>query len=498
MDSGSKSFTNMRHFVGVVEDRNDPMFLGRLKVRIYSVHTDDKGLLPTEKLPWALVLQPITSPAISGIGRSPTGVVEGTWVFGVFLDEGEYQQPLVMGSLAGNPSEEPNPGKGFHDPNGVYPKDDPGLSSLYESSVDRHARGEDAESHDLLIEKRKNKDEFGVVESAKGSKIESVLANKDDKYYEPTAWKEPHPRFGGQDDDYPEDHIQSAYPLNHTWYTEGGHLFEVDDTPDGERIHMLHSSGTLQEIQPDGNRVTKINGTDYEITLKDKDVYIRGNVNVTIDGDARLLIKGDKVEEIGGNYFLTVVGDYVKKVQGNEAKEIISDKSTQINGNKRERVSKNKDEITVGNFTESIGGKHDETINKEETVTNLDSSKRTCANNVTWLVAENIDIGAGNNVAIAAAEKMTIKSINDMKIETENNQLINVVKTQTITANTQDIDASTGTIDYNNGSIDVVSGNITDTTVTLHTHTHQTTSMDTGDGSNAGSKNTSDSPDPNT
>ena len=75
-----------------------------------------------------------------------------------------------------------------------------------------------------------------------------------------------------------------------------------------------------------------------------------------------------------------------------------------------------------------------------------------------------------------------------MKIKSVGNQTVESEATQAILA-------PTGTIDYNNGSIDVVSGNITDTTVTLHTHTHKTTSMDTGDGANSGEKNTSDAPD---
>ena len=108
MDSGVASFTNMRHFVGVVEDRVDPQQLGRVKVRIYSVHNEDKSEVAIDHLPWAMVLNPITSASMSGVGRSPTGIVEGTWVFGLFLDENEYQMPLVLGTLIGNPQDPPS------------------------------------------------------------------------------------------------------------------------------------------------------------------------------------------------------------------------------------------------------------------------------------------------------------------------------------------------------------------------------------------------------
>ena len=34
------------YFFGVVEDRNDPLKTGRLRVRIVGVHTQDKNVLP--------------------------------------------------------------------------------------------------------------------------------------------------------------------------------------------------------------------------------------------------------------------------------------------------------------------------------------------------------------------------------------------------------------------------------------------------------------------
>lgn len=87
-------------WIGVVEDRMDPEKMGRLKVRIYGYHTDNKVILPTKDLPWATPIQPITSAAISGIGLSPIGPIEGTWVIGFFLDGEDMQQPAVFGTIA--------------------------------------------------------------------------------------------------------------------------------------------------------------------------------------------------------------------------------------------------------------------------------------------------------------------------------------------------------------------------------------------------------------
>ena len=41
---------------GVVEDRNDPLKLGRCRVRILGYHTDNKQDIPTATLPWPVVV----------------------------------------------------------------------------------------------------------------------------------------------------------------------------------------------------------------------------------------------------------------------------------------------------------------------------------------------------------------------------------------------------------------------------------------------------------
>ena len=67
-------------FVGVVEDLNDPNKVGRVKVRCLGYHTKFLNKLPTADLPWAHVMNPITSATVSGVGHTPLGAVEGTWV----------------------------------------------------------------------------------------------------------------------------------------------------------------------------------------------------------------------------------------------------------------------------------------------------------------------------------------------------------------------------------------------------------------------------------
>jgi hypothetical protein len=86
-------------WIGVVEDRFDPQQLGRVRVRIVGIHSDDKEILPTKDLPWAIPMQPSTSAAISGIGSTPLGLLPGTWCIGFFIDGNDMQQPVIMGTI---------------------------------------------------------------------------------------------------------------------------------------------------------------------------------------------------------------------------------------------------------------------------------------------------------------------------------------------------------------------------------------------------------------
>jgi hypothetical protein len=91
---------NVRWFIGVVEDnKTDPEQLGRVRVRIFGLHNPYLDEVPTDKLPWATVLIPGHFGGVSGIGRSPTGIEQGCWVFGMFMDGKHSQNPVVFGTI---------------------------------------------------------------------------------------------------------------------------------------------------------------------------------------------------------------------------------------------------------------------------------------------------------------------------------------------------------------------------------------------------------------
>jgi uncharacterized protein (TIGR02594 family) len=102
-------------FIGVVEDVDDPLQLGRARVRINNVHSSSRTILPTDKLPWATPVQSIASAAVLEKGLSPTGLLTGSTVVGFFADGQSAQHPLIFGTFAGNQSFPDNDSK--HDVN---------------------------------------------------------------------------------------------------------------------------------------------------------------------------------------------------------------------------------------------------------------------------------------------------------------------------------------------------------------------------------------------
>lgn len=87
-----------RWFVGVVKSINDPLELGRLKVRIYGVHPEHTLDVSDDDLPWAQVVVPITEGGSSGIGTN-VGIKPQAQVYGIFLDGKNSQLPLILGSI---------------------------------------------------------------------------------------------------------------------------------------------------------------------------------------------------------------------------------------------------------------------------------------------------------------------------------------------------------------------------------------------------------------
>ena len=334
-------------FNGVVEDRQDPQKLGRLRVRCVGIHTDNKDDLPTEDLPWSQLIHPITSSGISGLGSSPGFIVEGAWVFGYFRDGNNMQEPMIMGTLPGKPSELADSSKGFYDPNGVYPK--------YKDEVDtnRLAVNDTAAPH-LGLELRKLTRKTGVPTADFDplditQHISSAIEASDSD-----TW------------DQPAIQYNAAYPYNHVFESESGHITEIDDTKDNERLFTSHRTGTSQEINPDGSQVNIIKGDHYNIVSGKRQAIIEGNADLTIGGRHKIYINKNGEEnnhydiQIGPNASVNIQidkGDMnVVLKDGKLNTNVAGDYNMKIGGNMNLDVRGNKNETVSGSKTSNTSG----------------------------------------------------------------------------------------------------------------------------------------------
>jgi len=181
---------------------------------------------------------------------------------------------------------------------------------------------------------------------------------------------------GGQWNE-PETPYAAVYPRNHVYESEGGHLREMDDTPNAERIHERHASGTGYEIHPNGSKVTRVKKDNYEIITNDDYCHIQGISRHTVDKGVRVRVNAEgalgnnynievgqgsnvNIEVNGGNINLTTLGsgqedagDININASRNLNMQVGGDMNVNVIGNAIENVGKKKDEFVVEGNTKT-------------------------------------------------------------------------------------------------------------------------------------------------
>jgi len=382
-------------WIGVVEDRHDPLYLGRCKVRCLGWHTEDKKLMPTEGLPWAFPLMPITSASQTAVGQAPVGPVEGTWVMGFFKDGKTAQDPVMMGTLPGIPELDTRSiytlTQGFYDSraydNAIEENEHIFSGTAFQKKIRSLINGADnqrasdkvpREPEDLsfnngpvVITEQQQISPYpdfnylnqpttpplarGFYDSSSGLRTQDNLKTVESRF-SILGRKRKSIKDGGHRDiptsgqitghqgpikrmkidtstaeevgatstrsqekfkvprnlptittfGEPETPYNARYPYNHVTQTESGHVFELDDTPDSERIHLYHRSGSFTEYHPDGTVVNKSTNKLYNIIHDNLYQHVSNHKMETIDGSFQLYV--NKSASGRDSNFITKVG----------------------------------------------------------------------------------------------------------------------------------------------------------------------------------------------
>ena len=460
-------------FTGVVEDRNDPDALGRVRVRCLGFHTEDLNDIPTKDLPWATVMHPVTDPSMQGLGNSPSFLVGGSWVVGFFADAREKQQPIIIGSLPGIPEDEPDFKEGFNDPRspyseqpeyagtpayGPYPVDgeEYEMSSgheLGESDTNRLAQGETSETHSSLVSRRISRQTNIPIATQPYLSTVSDEAVQETR----TTFDEPHPKnidFETLDEEG-SNYISALYPYNHVFESEAGHITEVDDTPNAERTFRQHSSGTYEEVIADGTKTVKVIGDNYELIMGGSNVYVSGAVNLTIGGDVRHLVKGNYHLEVEGNYTQKIHKNMRTKIGageigGNLEEEIKGTHSFNISQAVKGRIGEDVNVTTEGDETRINNGKFDLVAKRDiSAITTggkmlLNASGNVSIDTVSGIMA----LKSGTTLNMKSAQKMTITSEADIDMDSTTETDITAGTLMDLNAGSE-IDADAPTINLN-------------------------------------------------
>jgi hypothetical protein len=336
-------------WVGFVEDRMDPLKLGRLKIRCVGWDADNKMQLSTDALPWAQVAFPVNN-------VNPYVPKEGDMVLGFFADGESAQQRIVFGQFPSIPLKEANAEEAFSDPRedsiladaprppeskeyiedgtGIVitekPQADPNPIYLDEPTTSRIARNDAETITETFIQERKD----NVVKEIKTYNKEEELSN----------WDEP------------ETLYDAVYPYNNVMETESGHVVEYDDTPGAERIHIAHRNGSFTEWYPDGDRVEKITKDKYTIVMADDHLYVMGSCKITVQGDAEIYVQKNIYATVDENLTAYVVGNVDAQVDGNVTALVKGDVEATVNGSLSATIDGNATLDIGGDCSETVGG----------------------------------------------------------------------------------------------------------------------------------------------
>lgn len=261
-----------RWFIGRVVSVQDPLELGRVRLRIMGIHSENTEDIPDKGLPWAQTLLPITEGGTAGLGIH-TGIQVNARVFGVFLDGTNSQLPLVLGSM-------------------------PKLEDDSEGgrSTNQLARGTNT------IEKTPDE----------------VTDEPENPYNAIYPLNQVHQTARGH-----VIEIDDSFDSNGSY--ERIHIYHASGT-----FIEMHPNGDVVTHHKNGFRT--VTGNDKLHVTENMEITVDGDLNLVVKGNVTEDITGNVTTTIGKNLSETIKSNASKDVKGSDTESISSNKTITTGG----------------------------------------------------------------------------------------------------------------------------------------------------------------------
>ena len=194
------------------------------------------------------------------------------------------------------------------------------------------------------------------------------------------------PFSGGTNKENDSPKVKIKYPYNWVQSTSAGHMFEMNNTEDGEYIRLLNANGNFLNLdEKNNNNLVSYNDTyilsDHNLVIKvGKDVdsdrmalHIIGDVNLYVEGDMHSEVEGDRFDRVNGNYQMQVGGVCTIQSDENMAIQAKNEMKLESNAYTNKTTFLENDLSAGGSVKENVKGNYEVKILKETSTFSVNS-----------------------------------------------------------------------------------------------------------------------------
>ena len=195
------------------------------------------------------------------------------------------------------------------------------------------------------------------------------------------------PFTGGTDNPNTSPSVKIKYPYNWVQATSAGHMFEMNNTEDGEYIRLLNANGNFLNIDEKyNNNLVSYNDTyilsDHNLVIRvGKDIendrmalHVVGDVNIYVEGNMHTEVEGDRFDRVNGNYQMQVGGVCSIQSDENMAIQAKNEMKLQSNAYTNKTVFLENDLSEGGSVKENVAGNYEIKILKGSSTFSVNSN----------------------------------------------------------------------------------------------------------------------------